>query len=142
MIPIKSAHRTKTEIKDLKAMAAKLLETARKLPAGPVRNDILKEIGKFRVRITALKAKGKGLALVRTDVEVPPGPGHVVGMAQSAQPYELVTRPCTIHAGRFRWDIRESGRPIQSSMESFATEQEAHADGRHELEKIILISRL
>ncbi len=142
MIPIKSAHRTKTEIKDLKAMAAKLLETARKLPAGPVRNDILKEIGKFRVRITALKAKGKGLALVRTDVEVPPGPGHIVGMAQSAQPYELVTRPCTIHAGRFRWDIRESGRPIQSSMESFATEQEAHADGRHELEKIILISRL
>ncbi len=123
-------------------MAAKLLETARKLPAGPVRNDILKEIGKFRVRITALKAKGKGLALVRTDVEVPPGPGHIVGMAQSAQPYELVTRPCTIHAGRFRWDIRESGRPIQSSMESFATEQEAHADGRHELEKIILISRL
>jgi hypothetical protein len=27
-------------------------------------------------------------------------------------------------------------------MESFATEQEAHADGRHELEKIILVSRL
>jgi len=66
MIPIKSAHRTITEIQDLKAMAAKLLETARKLPAGPVRNDILKEIGKFRVRITALKAKGKGRALVGT----------------------------------------------------------------------------
>ena len=141
MIPIKSAHRTRTEIQDLKAMAAKLLETARKLPAGPVRNDILKEIGRFRVRITALKAKGKGLAFVRTDVEVLPGPG-IVGMAESPQPYELVTRPCTIHAGRFRWDIRESGRPIQSSMESFATEQEAHADGRHELEKIIQVSRL
>jgi hypothetical protein len=134
MIPIKSAHRT--EIQDLEAMAAKLLATARKLPAGPVRDDILKEIGKFRVRITALKAKGKGLALVRTDVEVLPG------MAQSPQTYDLVTRPCTIYAGRFRWDIRENGRPVRSSIESFATEQEAHADGRHELEKLIQVSRL
>ena len=64
------------------------------------------------------------------------------GMAQSPQPYDLVTRPCTIHAGRFRWDIRENGTPVQSSMESFATEQEAHADGRHELEKLIQVSRL
>ena len=123
-------------------MAAKLLETARKLPAGPVRSDILKEIRKFRVRITALKAKGKGLALVGTDVEVLPGPRQIVGMAQSPQPYDLVTRPCTIDAGRFRWDIRENGSPIQSSVESFATEQEAHADGRHELEKLIRVSRL
>jgi hypothetical protein len=59
MIPIKSAHRTITEMQDLEAMAAKLLETARKLPAGPIRRDILKEIGKFRARINALKAKGK-----------------------------------------------------------------------------------
>jgi hypothetical protein len=27
-------------------------------------------------------------------------------------------------------------------VESFATEQEAHADGRHELEKLIHVSRL
>ena len=46
-------------MQDLEAMAAKLLETARKLPAGPIRRDILKEIGKFRARINALKAKGK-----------------------------------------------------------------------------------
>ena len=59
MIPIKSAHRTITEMQDLEAMAEKLLETARKLPAGPIRRDILKEIGKFRARINALKAKGK-----------------------------------------------------------------------------------
>jgi hypothetical protein len=59
MIPIKSADRTRKEMQDLEAMAAKLLETARKLPAGPVRHDILKQIGKFRARITALKAKGK-----------------------------------------------------------------------------------
>jgi hypothetical protein len=81
-------------------------------------------------------------APVRRDVEILPGPCDIVGMAQSPQPYDLVTRPCTIHAGRFRWDIRENGKPIQSSMESFATEEEAHADGRHELEKLIQVSRL
>ena len=59
MVPIKSAQRTITEMQDLEAMAAKLLETARKLPAGPIRRDILKEIGKFRARINALKGKGK-----------------------------------------------------------------------------------
>ena len=59
MIPIKSADRTRKEMQDLEAMAAKLLETARKLPAGPVRHDILKQIGKFRARITALKVKPK-----------------------------------------------------------------------------------
>jgi len=36
-----------------------VLETARKLPAGPVCRDLLKEIEKFRVRIATLKAKGK-----------------------------------------------------------------------------------
>jgi hypothetical protein len=54
-----SADRTLTEMPTLEAMAAKLLETASKLPVGPVRRDILEEIGKFGVRIAALKAKGK-----------------------------------------------------------------------------------
>jgi len=54
-----SADRTLTEMQQLEAMAAKLLETARKLPAGPVCRDLLKEIEKFRVRIATLKAKGK-----------------------------------------------------------------------------------
>jgi hypothetical protein len=109
-------------LKELEEMAAKLLETARKLPSEQDRHNALQEIERFRARITALQRPS--------------------GMAQSPQPYDLVTRPCTIHAGRFRWDIRENGRPIQSSMESFATEQEAHADGRHELEKIIQVWRL
>ena len=60
MIPVKSTGRTLTEMQELEAMAAELLKTARKLPAGPVRHDLLKEIGKFRARIIALKAKGKG----------------------------------------------------------------------------------
>ena len=55
MIPIKSTDRT--PIEELEEMVAKLFETARKLPAGPVRHDILKEIGKFIARIAALKAK-------------------------------------------------------------------------------------
>jgi hypothetical protein len=57
MIPIKSTDRTPIDIQELEEMVAKLLETARKLPAGPVRNDILKEIRKFTARIAALKAK-------------------------------------------------------------------------------------
>jgi hypothetical protein len=61
------------------------------------------------------------------------------GMVQSPQPYDLVIRPCTIQAGRFRWDIRKNG-PVQSGMESFASEQEAREDGRHELERLIQVS--
>jgi hypothetical protein len=55
---IVSADRTLTEMQQLEAMAAKLLETARKLTALPECPDLLKEIGKFSVRIAALKAKG------------------------------------------------------------------------------------
>jgi hypothetical protein len=54
-----SADRTRTEMQQLEAMAAKLRKTARKLPAGPVYRDIFREIGKFRGRIAALKAKGE-----------------------------------------------------------------------------------
>ena len=110
-------------LKELEEMAAKLLETARKLPSGQDRHNALQEIERFRARITAQQ---------RLDLR----------SAQSPQPYNVVTRPCTIHAGRFRSDIRENGRPIKPSMESFATEQEAHADGRRELEKLIQVSRL
>ena len=110
---------TAARLKELKELAAKLLETARELPSGQARDNALQDIERFRARITDLQLS-----------------------AQSPQPYDLVTRPCMIHAGRFRWDIRENGTPIQSSMESFATEQEAQADGRHELEKLIRVSRL
>jgi hypothetical protein len=61
-----------------------------------------------------------------------------VGMTDDAPPpYDLVIRPCTIHAGRYRWDIR-----VQSSMDSFANEPEAHADGRREVERLTQVSRL
>jgi hypothetical protein len=59
MIPIKLGRPTVTEMQDLETMAAKLLEIARNLPPGSERHSILKEIGKFRVQITALKAKRK-----------------------------------------------------------------------------------
>jgi hypothetical protein len=41
---------------DLEDLAAKLLETARKLPPGAVRHDSLKEIGRLRAQIAALRA--------------------------------------------------------------------------------------
>jgi hypothetical protein len=109
-------------LKELEEVAAKLFETARKLPSGQDRHNALQEIERFRARITAQQ---------RLDLR----------SAQSPQPYDLVTRPCTIHAGRFRWDIRQNGRPVQSSMESFASEQEAHMDGRLELEKLMRLDR-
>jgi len=54
-----SVDRGLTEMQELDAMAATLLETACKLPAGQVCRDILAEIGNFRARIAALKARGK-----------------------------------------------------------------------------------
>jgi hypothetical protein len=51
--------------------------------------------------------------------------------------YGVTVRPCTIHVGRFRWDILENGRPVQSSPGSFATKQEAEASGFAEIEKLI-----
>jgi len=74
------------KLQELEEMAAELWATARKLPSGQDRHNALQEIGRFRARITALQ--------------------RLSGMAQSPQPYDLVTRPCTIHAGCFRWDIR------------------------------------
>jgi len=58
-------------------------------------------------------------------------------MTDQVPPYELVVRLCTIHSGRFRWDIRQSGTPVQSSADSFQSEQEAHQDGRREMEKLM-----
>jgi hypothetical protein len=54
-----SADRALTEMQELEAMAAKLQETARKLPARQVRRDVLEEITNFHARIAALKARGK-----------------------------------------------------------------------------------
>jgi hypothetical protein len=73
----------------------------------------------------------------------PRGRAILSGMTdQAPPPYELVIRACTIHAGRYRWDIRQVGTPIQSSMESFASPQEAHTDGRQVIERLTQVSRL
>jgi hypothetical protein len=49
------------KMQDLENMAAKLLESARKLPSGPERRELLKEIGIFRARIAAIVAKREQL---------------------------------------------------------------------------------
>ena len=46
------------KLRELEGMAAKLLETARKLPPGPDRSNILHEIGRFRLRIVSLQGVG------------------------------------------------------------------------------------
>jgi hypothetical protein len=63
---------------------------------------------------------------------------HIERMAaQSPPPYGIKTRRCTIHAGRYRWDILAGGKAVQSSMDSFATRHEAEVAGRAEMEKFI-----
>jgi hypothetical protein len=58
MISIKS-RRIDPDVAELEVLATKLPATARRLPSGRERDDILKEIGKFVVRAAALKAKRK-----------------------------------------------------------------------------------
>ena len=46
------------KVSKLAKLATELLETARKLPPGTKRHDLLKAIGSFRVRIAALRKSG------------------------------------------------------------------------------------
>ena len=48
-------------MKDLEDMAAKLLESARKLPPGPDRHDLLKQIETFRIKLAGIAAKREQL---------------------------------------------------------------------------------
>jgi hypothetical protein len=45
-------------LQELEEMAVRLLALARKLPPGQQRHDVIREIGRFRVRIAALKGPG------------------------------------------------------------------------------------
>ena len=49
--------------KDLEVVAAGLLETARKMPPGSERHDVLKQIGKLRIKLNALVSEQKKLPL-------------------------------------------------------------------------------
>jgi hypothetical protein len=48
-------HQSTERLQELEEMAAKLLATARELPPGQERHEVLQEIGKFRLQITALQ---------------------------------------------------------------------------------------
>jgi hypothetical protein len=90
-----------------------------------------------RVEIQVVLAAWRGPPAVLLVVEMPSEQCHIAGMTDHAPPpYDLIIRHCTIHAERYRWDIRRGGMPVQSSMDSFASEQEAHADGRREVERL------
>lgn len=47
-----------TKLQELDEMAAKLIATALKLPPGPERSNILREVGRFRSQIIALQGIG------------------------------------------------------------------------------------
>jgi hypothetical protein len=49
------------KMQDLEKMAAKLLETARKLPPGAEQHALLEQIRTFRIKLSAVAAKRKEL---------------------------------------------------------------------------------
>jgi hypothetical protein len=68
-----------SRLQELQEMAAQLFATARKLPPGPDRRNILQEIGGFRVQIAALQ--GADLRPAQLGAE---GEGKIIG--RDAQP--------------------------------------------------------
>jgi hypothetical protein len=66
------------------------------------------------------------------------GPHFSVMPDDLPPPPSVRIRRCSIHAGRYRWDIIEGGRPVASASESFATKDEAEAAGFDELAKLAL----
>jgi hypothetical protein len=61
VLEFRTAKRNGDKMRDLEEMAAKLLETASKLPPGPERHDLLKEIGTFRARIAIITGRQEQL---------------------------------------------------------------------------------
>jgi hypothetical protein len=55
---MRTVHHSTETLQELEEMAAKLLATARKLPPGPDRHNMLLEIGRFRTQIAALQGAG------------------------------------------------------------------------------------
>jgi hypothetical protein len=53
------------KMQDLEKMAAKLLETARKLPPGDEQHALLEQIRTFRIKLSAVAAKRKELQSAR-----------------------------------------------------------------------------
>ena len=86
--------------------------------------------------VRSIKAAYRALAAVQSRP-------HIAGMATTFPPaYELTTRPCTIHAGRYRWVITGNGQPVQTSADLFETSELAHMDGRIAFEKLVLSSTI
>lgn len=54
-------------LQELEELAAKLLATARKLPAGPDRYNALQQIGRFRAQIAAMKGSDEVEAMAESD---------------------------------------------------------------------------
>ena len=67
----------------------------------------------------------------------PDKPAVVRQLHPRPHPYSLKIRPCSTHAGRFRWEILDSDGVLGASWVSFATEREAEEGGRRELQSLV-----
>jgi hypothetical protein len=54
--------------------------------------------------------------------------------------YCVAVRQCTLHAGRFRWEIRRGGEPVPSSPNSYVNEMEALRAGTDEILRLQAIA--
>jgi hypothetical protein len=52
---------------------------------------------------------------------------------QTPPRYAVAVRACTIHTGRFRWDIHRDGVAVLSSPNSYVSETEALRAGAEEI---------
>jgi hypothetical protein len=71
-------------------------------------------------------------------VRNPVNPCHICYVTKkSPYPYYLQIRPCSENVGRHRWEILDSDGLLETSRLSFATEHEAHAQGRREMQGLV-----
>ena len=77
---------------DLEKKLAKLLEDARKLPPGQERHELLKEIGRFRLKLDALKKRKKS----RPTKRPPQLAASFISSRASLIPCQLPTSPMRV----------------------------------------------
>jgi hypothetical protein len=98
-------------------------------------------VGRAAVRQTNRNIACASRAVFRSTRKIAE-PRNMAEQQPRVPPYEVKTRRCTIHAGRYRWDIRERGKTVQSSSESFETRDEAAAAGQAELANLVEKGRI
>ena len=112
-------------------------------PASHVCFGSLADIGPSSIAMSACPPGWVNSIKATKSLAVVQGRPHIASMATTFPPaYELTTRPCTIHAGRYRWVITANGKPVSTSGDLFETPELAHMDGLIAFERLVQSSRI